>query len=266
MSESGSEAGSAPDHVSSTFRDHLSACRLAPQLSPRSLTLCEFPLRIFLPTKKSSTGRLIFDFASSTLSSPASSSPPRLTELSHSPPTMSRSNPPSRPGSSSSFSRPHQTSDGPSGSSSSDYSGAFGGTGTILKSKTREAQTAPTTRRSTPQPLHATPGVRITQAKPKANHGGGAVLSDLLGGSSSSGGGAKPVKAEGKKPEKLSDKAEALSIRIRDVESVEFDEAGGSNVGAMGKRQLKKAKGGCFCQGELGRLLLAAVKANGRHF
>lgn len=161
---------------------------------------------------------------------------------------MSRSGPPSRPGSSSS-SRPstHHDPD----ASSPDYSGAFGLGGTAYL-KTREYASAPPSRNSTPQPLHATPGVKFTQAKPRAHHVGGAVVSDLLGGK------AKPFKPDfnGKKPEKRSEKAEALETKIRDVESVVFDEHGASSSATpqavtLGRRAMKKGKGGCFCQGEL---------------
>ncbi|KAL7411295.1 hypothetical protein BDY24DRAFT_417100 [Mrakia frigida] len=161
---------------------------------------------------------------------------------------MSRSNPPSRPGSSSS-SRPQ-----PSESSSSqqpDYTSAFG-SGGVAYLKTRDVASAPTSRHSTPQPLHATPGVKIIQAKVKATHGGGggAVVSDLLGGKA----GAKAKESSnGKKPERRSEKAEALEVKIRDVESLVFDEAGGSSAATavLGKRALKKGKGGCFCQARI---------------
>lgn len=128
-----------------------------------------------------------------------------------------------------------------------EWKDAFGASGTAyVKDRGVESAAAsssskggPGAGRSVPQPLHATPGVRIVAAK-KPHASGGEVLSDLLGSSKRSA--SQP--AVKRKEEPRSAAVERLENAIKDVEG--WGEGGET---ALGKRALKKNKGGCFCQG-----------------
>lgn len=111
--------------------------------------------------------------------------------------------------------------------------------------------------RSTPLPIQAMrPGVKILPAKlPKPAVGAGGLTSDLLTPK-----GATKAKAAAPASSSSSAKTEEQlpkSVEVERLERMIHDvELTGESGEGLGKRALKKGKGGCFCQGKLPSLVL----------